>query len=259
MEHSGFWDIGYSGDGFWGRITPEEIGRARIPPTLGLRWAPGAGRVALNRRNPWGALHRLDVGSTWTPEVLIERLNRELPLEGVVRLGIKYVDRIPFGILVRSLRRDARFSLRAPPSATSQTVSWIGTEEARDLRMDWHVRAFFGEMFLWLRSDASTGEGVGIGFAKGHMLIDQRIQGQRLRLKEVPWRPKEGRVDVIANLAGTHLQVVADGSPTVDLDLAPGRGEGLVRLSIYDRIHNAAHVNEVDLQLTPLRADASRP
>jgi hypothetical protein len=213
----------------------------------------------LNRRNPWEALNRLDVSPTWTADVLIERLNRELPLDGTVRLGIKYVDRNPFGILVRSQKRDARFSLRASPSSTSQTVYWIGTAEAPDLRMVWQVKAFFGEMFLWLRSDALTGDGIGIGFSRGRLLIDQRIQGQRLRLKEVPWRPKDGRVDVVANLVGSHLQVAAEGAQTIDVDLAPSRKEGLVRLSIYDRMHYAAHADDVFLQLTPLRADVSRP
>jgi len=259
MEHSRFWDIGYSGDGFWGRITPEQVGRVRIPPSLGLRWAPGTGRTALNHRNPWSSFHRLDISPTWTPDILIERLNRELPLVGAVHLGIKYVGKTPFGVVIRSSRENTPFSLRVPPSSTSQTVSWIGTQDARDLRVEWQAKAFFGEMFLWLRSNTATGEGIGLGLSKGHLFIDQRIQGQRLRLKDVPWRPEHGRVNVNATLAGDHLRITTEGAPTVDLDLAPGRGEGLVRLSIYDRIHNAAHTDDVVLQLTPLQPDASHP
>jgi hypothetical protein len=91
------------------------------------------------------------------------------------------------------------------------------------------------------------------------MLIDQRIFDQRLRLKEVPWRTKEGRVDVTAQLTGNHLQVTAEGAPPVDLDLAPGRAKGIVRLSIYDKIHHAAHADDVELQLTPLPPGEAHP
>ena len=258
MIRSGYWDVGYTGDGFWGRVNPDDARKMWINGLSEAQWAPGTGRAALNWSGSWEDLHRLDVSPKWTADDFIERLAMELPLYKPVRLSARNIQHYLWGIAMdSSSHADSRFAFQPHLSMTSRSLYWLGTRGVNDLRLRMDVPAFFGQLFFWLRSDPDTGSGIGVGFSKDQIFVDQMdSEGVRRRLQMFPRHPAGNSIQATITLVGDTLDLQEDGSPALHIALAPEEisGKSRVRMTVYDRIRGAASVDVKEIVLTPLSA-----
>lgn len=254
MLQSGYWDIGFSGDGFWSQGTPEERRQVQFNPALRLSWAPETGRQAINWLSALNAVHRLDIGSRWTAEDLLDRLATELPLQGTSRLGLRMIRGRLWGIIIPSAQEASAFSLQTPLTGTSRTLYWLGTQGLQDARLELQASSFFGQFFLWLRSGDNRQDGVGIGFSREEVFLDQRTGSKRHRLAVLPRKPAGNTLQATVTLSGQELQISGPDLPTttVSLSPAPTTGRGLVRIAVYDHVRGAARAEDVNVILTPL-------
>jgi hypothetical protein len=252
MVHSGYWDLGYTGDGFWGRTTnPNEI---IINETQAVSWLPDTGRTALNWGTDLPHLKRLDVSPKWTPDELITRLDMELPLQGTVRLGAKHLQDRLWGVVITSPEKNNVFSLQSPLDSTQSNLYWFGTRGAADVQLDVSIPSFFGQLSLWLRSDRKTNQGIGIGFTHQEIYVDQKIQGAAQRLASMHWTPPSGGIQGRITLAGHRLKIAFEGTDPLEIALAPALPSptGMVRMGLFDRVRGAASAEFVNLTLTLL-------
>ncbi len=252
MIHSGYWDLGYTGDGFWGRTTdPNEM---TINESKSASWLPDTGRTALNWGTDLPHLKRLDVSPKWTSDELITRLEMELPLQGTVRLGAKHLQDRLWGVVITSPEKNNVFSLQAPLSSTESNIYWFGTRNVADVQLDVSIPSFFGQLSLWLRSDHKTNQGIGIGFTHQDIFVDQKIQGITRRLSTVRWTPPSGGIKGRIRLAGNQLHMEIEGTDPLDIALAPMAPApmGMIRLGLFDRVRGAASAEFVNLSLTPI-------
>jgi hypothetical protein len=252
MVQSGFWDLGYTGDGFWRRAS--DSSDITINQSHKAAWVRDTGHTALN----WGSglpfLNRLDVSSKWTPEELITRLEMELPLQSTVHLGVKRIQGRLWGVVMPSSEKKNQFSFQSPLAATASNLYWFGTRGASDVQLDVDIPSFFGEVSLWLRSDNPSGQGIGIGFTHRQLYVDQKWEGRRNRLVLVPWTPPSGAIKGRITLIGTNLHLAIEGAKPLNAVLAPETPSphGFVRLELFDRIRGAARAEFVGLVLTSL-------
>ena len=209
MVRSGFWDLGYSGDGFWRRST--DSSQFVINESQPGSWIKGTGRVALNWVTSLPRLNRLDVSPKWTAEELLTRLDMELPLEGTVQLGIKKVQGHLWGVILPSPDSKTGFFYQASLSGTSSNLYWLGTRGVSDMQLDVAIPSFFGQVSFWLRSDYRAGRGVGISWTRDHIYVDQKINGQTRRLVSQIWTPPSDGIRGRLTLTGTKVSVAMRG------------------------------------------------
>jgi hypothetical protein len=252
MVRSGFWDLGYKGDGFW-RKDPDS-NQITINESLSAEWVRGTGRRALNWSTDLPHLNRLDVSPKWTAEELITRLEMELPLQGTVHLGVKRIQDHLWGVVMTSAQKSSLFSLQTPLAVTSSNIYWFGTRGVPDVEFDVNIPSFFGEVSLWLRSDYKRGQGIGVGMTHRQLFVDQQSGSVRQRLALIPWKPPYGTIKGHIVLSGSQLQVAIEGAKPFTVDLVPEMPspQGLVRLQVFDRIRGAARSDFVSLVLTSL-------
>ncbi len=252
MIHSGFWDMAYTGDGFWRKAS--DANAMVINETRNAEWVPDTGNKALNWATSLPQLNRLNVSSKWTPEELLMRLEMELPLEGTVRLGVRRMLHRLWGVVMTSPQKNSVFTIQPGLGATSANIYWLGTRGVQDYSISVDIPSYFGEVSLGLRSDRKNSEGLAVGFTRHRVFIDQTIQGVRRRLAVAPRTSNTQSIKAKIVLVGSDLSVSLNGAKSLSVSLTsvPPSSQGLVRLQVFDRVRGAARADFVNLSLTSL-------
>src|SRR5262249_44454528 len=163
--------------------------------------------------------------------------------------GLKRIEGRAWGVVMPMSEKGGLFSFAAPLSASSANMYWLGTRGVPDTRVDVKIPSFFGQVSIWLRSDYKKGQGVGVGFSRKEIFVDQVEGGVRQRLARIPWSAPSDSISGQITLEGSSLLVNIDGSSpmTVKLKKAIPSPDGFIRLQVFDRVRGAARADFVNL------------
>lgn len=271
MRASKRWDLAW----FDGRsvlpgqktLAVELEGAGSGQPLRGLTLSPQIGDVALNTREATGVLRQLNVHPTWTTQELVDRLLVEAPVEGPSHLTARQIGVRPWGVAISAdgMERPQAFTLRASLQGRVASVSWPSTKGKNDFQLYLQIPSGMGDVWVLLRSDRVTRQGVRLGFVDGGFVVEQELNGRRTRLTAVA-RPGATATPLKATmvLIGDHLELSVDDQPAVHVALhtAPPQSSGMVEFVVADRVRGAAVVQSARVLFAPFsrtQAVANKP
>ena len=260
MIDSQWWDVGYSKpDGSF-----EVNSRGHAPFMLGNSktgpWSPIDGTFAVNHGARMEALNVLSINADWGPNDLLGRLSVELPATGPTYLTKGVIVHRDWGVALSADSIDeskARFDLVSPVGRRGTRLYWLSTKAEPDFRLHVDVASVIGEFQIHLREDDSLGQELLIICTESKVII-----------QELPLKTKEplfvGRhpvgqghrftADIL--LSGRHLEVSYNGGAkwSTDALVNPITEDGIVQVSILDKVRGIGRADSVGFLFTPLPA-----
>ncbi len=260
MKKSGLWDVAhYEGKAL---VVESNGPTIRIGEKSGT-WREGAGRRAFNQGFPSGALNRLYVNWNWTDQQMVDRLDAEQSIPGGGYLSLKKIAGHNWGIMMpESKSTDPHFSLKSPFDGRTANISWLGTRGIKNAQFNLDVQMLSGELWLLMRSDDETGESVDVCFVYGGILIGEHRNGQFHQLVSVPHAglSRPASFSATIQLREQTIRVWINGQETATVaTLTPSNSqEGIVRMTVYDKILGGAHAESIRLKMTPALTEIAR-
>jgi hypothetical protein len=256
MKKSGTWDIGHYDENLGLVIESKFQKPFTIGNTKGA-WRAEAGRHALNRGVPEGSLNRLHVSWNWSGQNIIDRLQAEDTLQDTGILTLKKIQNHNWGVITPlDSEADLSFSLRAPTDSRTARLSWLGTRWRNNAQFSMEVKGLTGELWLLMRSDENAGTHVGVCFLNGKVSIAKQVNHTTRHLVDamVPSLTQPSSFIATIVLKDTEMSVHINGALIAQTTNLPhsASDEGIVRMTVYDKIVGAAQVEFVNLRMTTL-------
>lgn len=261
VKRSPLWDIGwYQGAPKAERVMFELTSSSHAGKRHRLSLNLAMDHEALNRVPATRGFSRLAIHPTWTTDELIDRLLAEAPVEGPAHLTVRTVGSRTVGVALDAGQSDQHpFRLEAPADARAASVAWLCTRGKHDLLLHLKALSCFGQLWIRLRSDPASGQGVRIGFTPEGIVVQQDQQQVHTQLAAVPWPAlPNGPMAVTILLRGQRLHLAVNDQTlcAVDSIRPPVESYGLVELLVHDKVRGAAAMYVADVIFVPV--DASR-
>lgn len=258
MVQSQWWDVGFYRTAAALRLETGRYGDVELKRGERSLWSDEDGTKAIN----WGLsdepLNRLNVEPNWTPQDLADRLLMEMPLLKSVQLTTQMTKGRLWGIIAPESHAKNDFHLKAPLHQRSASLYWVGTKGTRDLAIELDVPRIFGGLVLWLRSNSQKKQGLRIAFTEGAVSVEHQTQGKVVPFALHPWPVRAGIHSLRASitLKDRNMQISYPGTEPVTIVLPPETviDDGIVRLTIHDKVRGAAYANSIKLIVTPLKS-----
>jgi len=258
LRESGLWDVGYFEGSFPSRV--ELWSKRELPMRLGPDngdplWITDASESVLNRGPRPTRLRRLFFNPQWTTADVANRLKAEAPIDGPALLSLRPIQGRLWGVsLDPNESPTAVFDLRAAQNFRNAEVSWLGTRGLRNMELAAKADLIHGEWWFILRADQS-GNNVRVGLLKDKIVIDAQIGDQIKLLSSTPHARPDSPFYRI-RLKDQELRVFDATGATLATTRTPpfsqDTSNGLLRMMVYDRFHEAALAHGVELRITPL-------
>ena len=150
------------------------------------------------------------------------------------------------------------FDLAVPTTRRSAEIWWPSTKGHNDMSVELTLEKLTGELWMFLRSDDKTGEGLGLGISKGFVTVMKRAPGEQRQLAVFhPAWPLQGPFVCRAVLVDNTLRLYVNGTMLgnlTDIPDAPSR-DAQFGMMIYDRVRGSAQVTDATILFTPLSKD----
>jgi hypothetical protein len=244
MNKSGIWEMAYSeADG-------QAFALDNAPKIPTLVWSPLTTRSAINRGSDTRLLNRIELNLTWNATQLVDVLLAEMPIRQSGFLLVKPTARGPLGYAVENAAMPpAPFQLEAQPDERFVRVMWSGTRGWMNSEIDFTASTWVGEMWLLLRSDPISREGLRVGIREGRIVVmaDRTLQRALLARWDLPEQDSR-RAHLKVSLVDDRLAVTFNGRsfPVVTVPL-PSSRRGQVELALQDRVRGAAQAKDVEI------------
>jgi len=228
-----------------------------VPP--GQEWSETSGLTGINEAFPDGPLNILHANVHWSSAEFVDRLKADMPLRRKSRLSLRTIGDRNWGILADE-DDVAEFELAAADNARFASVSWAGVRGVGNMELEMSLGSWFGEAWLFLRSNADRTERIRVGFTESGVRVLQEKAGAVLsdHLEPALIRPADG-IQILARIekGRLHLKI-----PQTQFELEipvviPATSESIFEFALYDRIHGAAVARDVLITVNPL--DIIRP
>lgn len=225
----------------------------------GQAWSGTSGLTGVNEAFPEGPLNILHANVHWSSVEFVDRLKADVPLRRESRLSLRTIGDRNWGILADE-DDVAEFDLTAADDARFASVSWAGARGVGDMELEVSLGSWFGEAWLFLRSNTERAERIRVGFTESGVRVLQEQAGAVLsdHLEPALIQPADG-IQILARIekGRLHLKI-----PQTQFELEipvviPATSEGIFEFALYDRIHGAAVARDVLITVNPL--DIIRP
>jgi len=258
MIDSQWWDVGYSRPrgGFEihsRRHAPFMLGNAKTGP-----WSTIEGTFAVNHGPRMENLNVLNINPDWEPEELINRLRVELPATGPTYLTKGHIHNREWGLGFPAAgcdEKQARFDLVSPLGRRGTRLFWLSTKAAPNFKLRVEAASIIGEFQLHLRDDEAAGEELLLIYTESKLIIQELPKKTRQPLFVGPHPVGPGHrftADIL--LSGRHLEVSYNGGAKWSTDALanPATDNGIVQVSILDKVRGIGRANSISLLFTPL-------
>jgi hypothetical protein len=256
MKRSGLWDVGFAGKGETFRLESADGRRIQLGGPDDPAWSPMVGAYAVN----WGGVHSrinfLRVLADWTADDLINRLRAETPVEDTVALVTGPIQNRAWGMsLSTGTPDDSSFNLDAPLDKKAARLFWLCTRHRPDFALQADVTSLIGELWVRLRYDEDSGDGIFIVQSGRELQVLQRqaTVWHKLLTASVPRRLRRSELHLAVDLKGNQLTLSANAGRSWHIETLPGPPprDGIVELYVADKMRGVARARGVRMSFTP--------
>jgi hypothetical protein len=251
LAKDGFWTTGLILDDMRVRLERRD---ADAREDIVVAWREAKGDCGVNHGAGVLELRRLHADPHWSAEEFVSRLYADVPLREEALLSVRWIRQRRWGVIPPTGEERA-FDLEAPPDLRFASISWQGTQGIPGLEVHLDVDSWYGELWLFFRSDRGRESRIRIGFLDHLVRIEEEIEGDTIRhaARQTSVRSSDGLQATIV-VEEAEVRVSGPSLPTVSVSnlQIDSSDDAVLELLIFDPVRGAACARTIRITATPL-------